>query len=118
MSSAQRRRFRTVLAVDGLGTAAYCVRAARRPRDAASLADAVGALLGWTAAVAALRSDRVGSAARWTAAGTAATLVGAAGGLVASRRSAYRPVPSVLLLGAGAALGGAYLRVLRADPSG
>jgi len=112
MSPAQRRRFTTVLAVDGLGTAAYCVRAARRPRDAAPLADAAGALLGWTAAVVALRSDRMESAARWTAAGTAATLAGAAVGAVASQRS----VSSVLLLGAGAALGGAYLRVLRTDP--
>ena len=116
MSPAQRRRFTTVLTVDGLGTAAYCVRAARRPRDAAALADAAGALLGWTAAVVALRSDRVGTAARWSVAGTAATLVGAAAGAVASRRATHRPVPSVLLLGAGAALGGAYLRVLRADP--
>jgi hypothetical protein len=116
MSPAQRRRFTVVLAVDGLGTAAYCVRAARCPRDAAALADAAGALLGWTAAVVALRSDRADAAARWTVAGTAATLVGAAAGVIASRRAARTPVPSVLLLGAGAALGGAYLRVLRAEP--
>jgi hypothetical protein len=116
MTPAQRRRFAIVLAVDGLGTAAYCVRAAARPRDAAALADAAGALLGWTAAVVALRSDRVSAAARWTAAGTAATIVGATIGAAASRRPRRPPVPSVLLLGAGAALGGAYLRVLRAEP--
>jgi hypothetical protein len=118
MSPTQRRRFTVVLAVDGLGTAAYCVRAARRPRDPAALADAAGALLGWTAAVLALRSGRAGTAAGWTVAGTTATLVGAAVGAVASRHSRRGPLPSVLLLGAGAALGGAYLRVLRADPSG
>ncbi len=115
MSPAQRRRFSAVLAIDGLGTAAYCVRGARRPGDPAALADAAGALLGWSAAVVARRSDR-GAAARWTVAGTAATLVGAAAGVLVSWRMSRPAGPSVLLLGAGAALGGAYLRVLRTDP--
>ena len=118
MSPGQRRRFTAVLAVDGLGTAAYCMRAAQHPHDPAAVADAAGALLGWTAAALALRSDRVGTAARWTAAGTAGTVVGAVIGVLASRREHRSARPSVLLLGAGAAVGGAYLRVLRADPRG
>ena len=118
MSPARRRRFTAVLVVDGVGTAAYCVRAARRPGDPAAVADAAGALLGWSAALVARRSRRDGTAARWTVAGTAATLVGAAAGLVACRRAARPAAPSVLLLAAGAAVGGAYLRALRAGPPG
>jgi hypothetical protein len=114
MSAAVRRRFAALAAADGLGTAAYCIRAARRPEDAAALADAAGALVGWTAALTGLRSDRATAAARWVVAGTAATLVVTGAGALASLRAARPAGPSVALLAAAAGLGAAYLRVLRA----
>lgn len=118
MSPAQRRRFGLLLAADGAGTVAYCIRAALRPDDPAVLADAAGALLGWTAAALALRSDRPRAAVRSVVAGTTATFAGGAVGVVVARRAGRRTVSSLVLLAAGAALGGAYLRVLGAERPG
>ena len=124
MTPVGRRRFELLLAADGAGTAAYCVRALSRPHGRVPIVDAAGAALGWAAAGVALRRirpasvDRAPSAARWIAAGTLATVGAAVTGASASLRAGRPAWPSLLLIATGAALGGAYLRVLAADDPG